>query len=56
MDDYERQDDPTLSGERLADGHSDGTAWKTEAGETYQEWHETKLANATPVNGTGEDL
>jgi hypothetical protein len=48
---------PSAGGAVVNAGNINGrTAWKTEAGETYQEWHENKLANATPDNGTGEDL
>lgn len=48
---------PSAGGAVVNAGNINGrTAWKTEAGETYQEWHEKKLANATPDDVTGDDL
>lgn len=48
---------PSAGGAVVNAGNINGrTAWKTEAGETYQEWHEKKLANATPDDVAGDDL
>lgn len=48
---------PSAGGAVVNAGNINGrTAWKAEAGESYQEWHETKFANSTPDDGAGDDL
>ncbi|WP_373649438.1 GIY-YIG nuclease family protein [Schlesneria sp. DSM 10557] len=48
---------PSAGGAVVNAGNINGrTAWKTDAGETYQEWHEKKLANATADDATGNSL
>ncbi|MFO0883452.1 MAG: GIY-YIG nuclease family protein [Pirellulales bacterium] len=47
---------PSASGAVVNAGNINGrTAWKTESGETYQEWHEMKLAKATPGDLYGDE-
>ncbi|WP_437200889.1 GIY-YIG nuclease family protein [Planctomicrobium sp. SH664] len=47
---------PSAGGAVVNAGNINGrTAWKTEAGETYQEWHERKLAKVIPDDYSDDD-